>query len=129
MAKKTTTKKNPLLGAEEETSKPEVTVAKAVVAPAKQNADNELLSDIKLAKKNLDAEPTTMFMIPLSEGEKAGTVHDVFINGYIYSVPKGRMVTIPMSVANILSNHYKVTLEAGQDSRIDQDDDKVEAFA
>lgn len=140
MAKKTTTKKsNPLAddvqeapvveeSTDVEESAPVEKVAK-VAKSVEKTADQEFLSDIKLTERTLAKEEKVHFMIPLAEGEKAGAVHEVFINGYKYPVPKGKMVIIPVSIVNKLSEHYKVGLEAGLEFRIDQDDKKLDALA
>lgn len=143
-------KKNPLLDAEEDTSKEEETaedtadeaeeeaeesveekpVKKTAKVPVKApvNIGEELKSDMTNVKNIIDAEPKVHFMVPLAEGEKAGTTHDVFINGYKYSVKKGVMVQIPESVFNLLADHYKITSEAGQAYRVDLDAGKQTAL-
>jgi hypothetical protein len=122
-------KKNPLLGEEsnEETG--------AEIAPAtpaekpKLNADDALLSDIELTKKILDKEEKVHFMIPLTEGEKPGAVHECAINGAKYIVKKGIMTMVPQSIANLLAEHYKVGMEAGASFRLDMNAEKQDRLA
>ena len=73
-------------------------------------------------KKALDKQPKVAFLIPLASGEKNGAYETVQINGFRMVIKKGAMVTIPKQVAEILANHYKVNTEAGDDIRIDRDD-------
>lgn len=94
----------------------------------KIDIDKEVLSDAQATKKILDSEEQVHFMVPLSEGEKAGAVHDCFINGYKYSVPKGTMTIVPQSIASLLANYYKVNMEAGADSRVDLSTEKLNAL-
>lgn len=107
----------------------EETTESPVVPAPKVNADKELLTDIQATKKKLDAEEKIHFMVPLAEGEKAGAVHECFINGYRVAVQKGMMVQIPKSIANLLANHYKVNLEVGAQYRIDNDSKKQDALS
>lgn len=116
---------------EEEEEADEVVTPKKVAAskaPVKENADNSLLSDIKITENKLNKEPKVMFMVPLAEGEKKGAVHECFINGFRYAVPKGVMTQIPESIASLLAEHYKIGMEAGADFRIDNDNAKLEAL-
>lgn len=63
------------------------------------------------AKAILDAAPKTQFMIPLESNEKDGAVETVSINGYPYIIKKGHLVTIPVPVANMLANKYRVAMQ------------------
>ena len=110
----------------------DVATTESPVVPApkvKVSAVQGLVSDIKATKKKLDAEEKIHFMVPLAEGEKAGAVHECFINGYRVAVPKGTMVQIPKSIANLLAEHYKVNLEVGAQYRIDNDSKKQDALS
>ncbi len=146
--KKTTKKANPLLdenqleaGVEQEFSpeteeiletpvKKEEPIVKVV---AKENAINSdktvqkaLASDISSTKDALAKEEKAFFMIPLAEGEKEGTIQEVWINGFKMDIPKGVMAQLPMSVVNILAEKYKVNATAGQQFRLDLDPTKLE---
>jgi hypothetical protein len=155
MSKETKNKKNPLL--DEDTSNEEETgadstenesgdnqvdekpkpkapkkagKAPAPVAPvAKVDIAQAALSDIRATKQILDAEEQVHFLIPLAEGEKSGSVHDCFINGYKVTVKKGVMTKIPRSVAELLANYYKISSEAGADFRLDRNKDKEDALS
>jgi hypothetical protein len=101
---------------------------KKVVTPVK-NSDQQLLTDIEMTKKTLESEEKIHFMIPLADGEKPGASHECFINGYKFSVTKGVMTMVPRSIAELLSSHYKVNLEAGYNFRIDLDSNKQDALS
>lgn len=119
-------------GAEEEApvapKKPVKAKVEAPVAP-KVNIGNELQSDIRRTKAALDAEEKIRFFVPLFEGEKKGGIHQCFINGYMYPVKKGVMTEVPISIANLLADHYRITSEAGEDFRLDRDDKKADALS
>jgi hypothetical protein len=130
---KETKEKNPLLGEDEGVKEegakvPEAEGAKAPVAKPKVDAGAQLLSDIQLTKKNLEAEAQVMFMVPLAVGEKAGAVHDCYVNGYHYPVKKGVMTKVPESIAIMLGIHYQIESEAGSGFRIDNDPAKQNAL-
>ena len=124
---KKTKKASPLLETNEDTSanetetKPEVTISnkKEVVAEAKTNIASEMKSDIEATRANLAKEEQVHFMIPLGIGEKAGSVEEVWINGFYSKIPKGVMTIVPKSIMEILANKYQVTNEAGAEFRLE----------
>ncbi len=65
-------------------------------------------------KKVLAAQPKVSFMIPLAEGEKEGAFETVCLNGYLFKIKKGVMVSLPQQVAEVLAESYRITLEASQ---------------
>lgn len=102
----------------------------APVAPkAKVDIAKSFATDIEMTKKKLESQEQIHFMVPLSEGEKAGAVHECFINGYKISVPKGVMTKIPLAVAELLANTYKVGMTAGAEFRVDSDSKKQDALS
>ena len=67
--------------------------------------------DAKRMKEVLCSQPTVTFQVPLAEGEK--TTHEVvIINGYKLLIKKGVTVELPKQVAQLISDHYRLTLEA-----------------
>lgn len=72
----------------------------------------------------LAKEPKVNFIIPLADGEKPGASEIVNINGYQLTIKKGEMVEIPKSVANILADHYRFTMNAGANMRVDRNEVK-----
>jgi len=89
----------------------------------KQIADNAatiLTKQTKMTEEKLAKEPKVSFIIPLADGEKPGASEIVNINGYQLNIKKGEMVEIPKSVASILADHYRITMNAGADKRIDR---------
>jgi len=93
------------------------------------NADQGLKSDIAHTKAILDAEEKVRFYVPLFEGEKAGSIHQCFINGYMFPVKKGVMTEVPITIATLLADHYKITAEAGANFRLDLNEKKSEALS
>jgi hypothetical protein len=106
---------------EETTVKPPVP-KKEVKAP--MDVQRELNSDIAMTKALLAKEPEVNFLVPLAEGEKPGAVHEVFINGYKMTVPKGVMTIVPKPVAELLGESYRINATAGAEFRLDLNADK-----
>jgi len=125
---KETKVKNPLLEEDVESTESETEEVKTPVAKRRDSSEKQLLSDIELTKRNLEAEDKVMFMVPLAQGEKAGAVHDCFVNGYHYPVKKGVMTKVPESIAIMLGIHYQIESEAGAGFRIDNDPAKQNAL-
>jgi len=128
-------KKDPLLGDEENVKEPDQPVQPKVEAkvekpvekpveqpkaPAKAKAGNKD-TIVNETKDILAKSPHVNFIIPLSEGEPEGAFDTVQINGeYRLTIKKGVMVNIPMPVANILAEKYRINMTAGKDKRIDR---------
>lgn len=104
--------------------KKEIPVEPLKEAMSEKNIAKSMGSDIEMTRKALAKEEQVTFMIPLADGEKVGAVHDVWINGFKVSVPKGRMSVLPRSIVNLLSESYRVAAESGSEFRLDLDDDK-----
>lgn len=146
--------KNPLLNDEEEelesgdvdNSTPEEEAKNPVISHKKEinvetpkaglpmgaerfNAQNALQSDALNMKGVLDRQRKVTFLIPLAEGEKAGSFEEVFINGYRMTIAKGSMVEIPEQVAHMLAEKYRIQLEAGKDMRIDRSENTQSALS
>jgi len=136
--KKETKKKNPLMAGEEEAQK-EGKTPREDIEESKDPADKEinvsrpiekkvvrtdtslqdLRSDIAKTKAAIEVDEKVMFMIPLADGEKAGMVHECWVNGYKYTVKKGIMQKIPITIANMLAETYRISSEAGNANRLD----------
>lgn len=125
---KETKVKNPLLEEEVESTESETEEVKTPVAKRRDSSEKQLLSDIELTKRNLEAEDKVMFLVPLAVGEKPGAVHECFVNGYKYEIKKGVMTQIPRSIAVMLGIHYQIESEAGSGFRIDRDPSKQNAL-
>lgn len=79
-------------------------------------------------KKILAKKPHTNFIVPLGEHEKEGAVEEVQINGYKFTIKKGVLVNIPVPVANLIAEKYKINMEAGKDKLADRASDVSEAL-
>jgi len=112
--------------------------------PTEDRKVNKLwMGKAEIMREKLLAQPKVRFMIPLdSSKEKPGNVvwrkdrngkpyqeaigegayETVQINGFKYLVPKGVFVDIPQQVAEILSEGYRLTSQAGQDILLDRID-------
>ena len=107
---------------------PESEVKAAEVKPKTTPALNQV-DEIAMTKKKLTEGPQTQFLVPLAEGEAAGAVEVVTINGYKTKVPKGELATIPVNVAKIIAEKYKIGMTAGLSSRIDRDNKVTDALS
>lgn len=58
------------------------------------------------------------FLVPLGEGEKEGAFETTNINGYRLTIKKGVMVNIPIQVANLLANKYRIAMTAGSEKEL-----------
>lgn len=76
----------------------------------------------------LEHSPQVSFLIPLAEGEKPGAFEEPEINGFKTIVPKGVMVNIPVQVANLLAEKYRIAMTAGKDKRVDRASDVSDAL-
>lgn len=80
---------------------------------SKKEIDDQFLSTAMKTKAAHDKEPRVKLLVPLKQGEPEGVNLDVTINGYRYSIPKNVVVDLPESVAQIVADSEKLTLEAG----------------
>ncbi|EKE25854.1 MAG: hypothetical protein ACD_5C00016G0003 [uncultured bacterium] len=86
-------------------------------------------ADLERFKKEIEKGPKTMFMIPLDQGEKAGAVQVVSLNGVSFTIKKGAMVTIPVAIAEVLAEKYEVEMTAGKEMLADRNDSTSEALS
>lgn len=71
--------------------------------------------------KILDKQDKVQLVIPMGFGEKPGSTHEVGINGVVFVYPKGKLITVPKTVANLLMDHFNITSDAGKEFRLDRD--------
>lgn len=130
---------DPLLGNDEGQDAGAVKTAKAKVAtpakpaevPAEPVKTPKAVASVDTAAETKDIlakSPHVNFIVPLGEGENAGSSETVQINGYRLTIQKGVMVNIPVQVANLLAEKYRIAMTAGQDKRIDRASDVSEAL-
>ncbi len=72
----------------------------------------------------LDNSEHVNFIVPKIEGEIG--IEQVQINGYKIEIERNVMVSIPIQVAKLLAEKYRIALEAGREYRIDSRPDKAE---
>lgn len=88
--------------------------AEDVLKNQPRNVDAALTEDAKMQKEYFAKQPKVIMNIPLKEGEKAGQAYEtVQVNGYRLQIMKGRSVSLPMGIAEILANHYNIQLGTG----------------
>jgi hypothetical protein len=71
-----------------------------------------LSGDALAVKAKLAREAKMPMFIPFDPGEKPGAFRSVTINGYRCEVKKGKMVSLPMSIAKMLMDSYEIEAEA-----------------
>lgn len=146
MSEKTKKVSDPLLGDDagqdanvktdmtDKTAKPAKTEAKTTpTAPqtpkekVKADAVAKFPKDIVAQTKYiLDNSEHVNFIVPQLEGEVG--IEEVQINGYKLTIKKNVMVNIPIQVAQLLAEKYRINLEAGREHRIDSSAEKSEAL-
>lgn len=112
------------------------TMSKPVVSQQEAVSRQEELKRIEMASKTqkqllvekLNRQVKRSIMIPLGINEKPGATHEVGINGVVFVYPKGQMIEVPDTVFRLIADHFNITSAAGQDMRIDRDDNVVKAL-
>jgi len=79
--------------------------------------------------KLLSKQPRMHIMIPLGIGEKKGATHEVCINGWVKSYPKGVMLEVPKTVFELLAEHFNITQSVGKELEIDRDTETQRALS
>jgi hypothetical protein len=86
------------------------------------------MKGIENTKDILAKSPHVNFLIPLADGEKPGAADTVQINGYRLTIKKGELVNVPIQVAKLLAEKYKVNMEAGREKLVDRANDIQDAL-
>jgi hypothetical protein len=60
----------------------------------------------------LEKQPKVAIMIPLSQGEVAGSTESVILNGYRLNIRKGEYVHVPEQVARVIMESQQQTAQA-----------------
>jgi hypothetical protein len=150
MSKEPTKPTDPLLGGEGETDENQVAtqtppppatttppapattaaippVKKSPLAKIKAEAVAKFPKDvIAQTKYILTNSEQVSFIIPKIEGEVGEET--VQINGYRLTIQKGAMVSVPIQVANLLAEKYKIALSAGSKYKADRAADVSQAL-
>lgn len=107
-----------------------------MVNPANSQSLDHLMSEAARKQKAFfESQPKVMMNIPLKDGERAGEAYEsVNVNGYRLQIQKGVVVSLPLGVAEILSEHYNIQLGTGgipeeAQHRIDRSNDSVKALS
>lgn len=67
----------------------------------------------------LDNSEQVNFVVPLADSELPGAYETTQINGYRLVLRKGDMVKIPIQVAMLIAEKYKIAMNAGSEKRLD----------
>jgi hypothetical protein len=87
---------------------------------------NKTAGDMKAL---LDAQPKVRVLVPLENGEKLGEFLPVNINGYRLNVPKGVLIDVPQTVAEIISESLNIyEHNAASAMRADRNDEVSSAL-
>ena len=116
----TKVKTDPLLEENQEENKTEKTEKKGeggLEVEAIKKFPDDLLARTKYI---LDNSEHTNFILPLAEGENNGAYDTANINGYKLTIKKGVMVNIPVAVAQLFAEKYRIAMTAGEDKRADR---------
>jgi hypothetical protein len=103
---------------------PKIKVEKAPKASSRHlSFDDQMksLSPEEQMKRKLETDDKVMFMIPLDRGDAIGTKLPINLNGYKIEYPKGRMIEIPSTIANLLAEKYTMQMDSGLKARADRD--------
>lgn len=145
MSDKKNVKADPLLGGDEsqaeapEQAKPtkaEAKPAEPVSTPTVLTATAQVKADaiakfpkdtVAQTKYILDNSEHINFLVPQLEGEVG--IEEVQINGYKLTLKKNIMVNIPIQVAQMIAEKYKINMEAGKEKRTDRASDVADALS
>lgn len=124
------TKKAKAVAMEEKEIKKEIGALEKKLAELKGRVDKTIISSVDVTRvaedriaymeEILSKQPKMHIMIPLGIGEKKGATHEVGINGWVRSYPKGEMLEVPKTVFELLSAHFNITAQAGKEFDIDR---------
>lgn len=84
---------------------------------------------INITKEKLASSPHVDFIIPLTDGEKPGAYDTVQINGYRIEIKKGELVNVPIQVAKLLAEKYRINMTAGSDKLLNRANDVQNALS
>ena len=116
----TKVKTDPLLEENQEENKTEKTEKKGeggLEVEAIKKFPDDLIARTKYI---LDNSEHTNFILPLAEGENNGAYDTANINGYKLTIKKGVMVNIPVAVAQLFAEKYRIAMTVGEDKRADR---------
>jgi len=82
---------------------------------------------IAQTKYILDNSEHISFLVPQLEGET--DTEPVQINGYKLTIKKNEQVSIPVQVAAIIAEKYKINMQAGRNKRTDRASDIADALS
>jgi len=94
---------------EEADYKPQKVVERVVASDVNLNPEQ------KRFQKILNKQKKITINLPLYPGEKVGTAYEsCTINDYRFQIPKGKMVEVPVQIAEMLMAHYNIQSDPSQ---------------
>jgi len=85
----------------------------AAKTPAKTNTD--------ISREKLAQCPQVDCLVPVIPGENPKIPEEVNINGVKFVLKKGVVQKVPLPVAKIIAEKYRIQMEAGHEARIDRE--------
>lgn len=92
------------------------TPGKSIKEQALAKFPNDVVAQTKFI---LDNGEKVNFIVPMGENEAVGAVETTQINGYKLTIQKGILVNIPLAIANLIAEKYRINMAAGQEKRLD----------
>lgn len=80
---------------------------------------------VSQTKYILDNSEQVSFVVPLGESELPGAYETTQINGYKLTIRKGDMVKIPIQIAMLIAEKYKIAMNAGSKKMLDRSSKEV----
>jgi len=130
LASSDTSKKDNLLDDLTDDVVPEIVEPKKETTPPQniKDTNDEYMKSVLKVKEVVNKEKKVSIHIPLNQGEKRGeAVETVTINGYVWSIRKGEMVEVPLSVYKILAESMGLVSKADE-LKVDRDSETIEAL-
>ena len=88
----------------------------SVNTPSISSIQRRVKTRAEQTKVYLNSQPKVSILIPLEKGEKRGAIQPFCINGYRFTVPKGKMTQVPEQVAQMISERFDVELDVRSQS-------------
>lgn len=82
------------------------------VAPIAENSVQTHVGKAERMRQTLEAQPKVPIMIPLGQGEAAGSTESVILNGHRLNIRKGEYVYVPEQVARVIMESQQQTMAA-----------------
>jgi hypothetical protein len=85
---------------------------KKTVSPKGEGGEAAHVGKAERMRLHLEKQPKVAIMIPLGQGEAAGSSESVILNGYRLNIRKGEYVHVPEQVARVIMESQQQTQQA-----------------